>query len=205
MGLLVLQVLLAQRRRGEIVGGDAAGDLAVHLLRPGAVDVVGAEAGLDMAYGDLLVKGRERRGGAGGRVAMDQDDIGLDLLQDVAHAGEHAGRDVVQVLPLLHDVQVEVRLDLEDPEHLVQHLPMLPGDAHNRLKLFRTLLELLHQRAHLDGLGAGSENEHYFLHLSVRVSGSFSARNDRHAQLPVAEGGACPGSSLKTCKVTNNS
>ena len=62
---------------------------------------------------------------------------------------------------LLHDVQVIIRLHLEDPQHLAQPLPLLPRHAHNRLKLLWILLELLHQREYLDGLGAGSENEQY--------------------------------------------
>ena len=164
MGLFLLEVLLAEGRRGEIVGGDATGNLSVHLLRPRAIDVVRPETCLNMAHRDLLVESGEGGGGAGGRVAMDQDHIGLALLKHVAHTGKHAGSHVVQVLPLLHDIQVIVRLYIEDAKYLIQHLPVLTGHAHDRLKLLRILLELLHQRAHLDGLRAGSENEHYSLH-----------------------------------------
>ena len=79
-------------------------------LRPGAVDVVRPEPGLDMAHGNLLVEGGEGGGGRCRRVAMDQDHIRPALLEHVAHAGKHAGGDVVQVLSLLHDIQVEIRL-----------------------------------------------------------------------------------------------
>ena len=99
---------------------------------------------------------------------MDQDHIRLALLEHVAHAGKHAGSDIVQVLPLLHDIQVIIRLHIEDAQHLIQHLPMLPSHAHDRLKFLRILLELFHQRAHLNGLRAGSENEHYCFHYGVR-------------------------------------
>ena len=170
MSLFLLEVLFAEGRRSEIVGGDATSDLPVHLLRPGAVDVVRPETGLDMAHGNLLVEGGEGGGGASCRVTMDQDDIRLAFLEHVAHAGEHAGSYVVQVLPVLHDIQVKIRLHIEDAQHLVQHLPMLPSHAHNRLELLRILLELLHQRAHLDGLRAGSENEHNsFCHQIVSL------------------------------------
>ena len=158
MGLFLLEVLLTEGRRGEVVGGDAASDLAVHLFGPRAVDVVSPETGLDMTHRNLLVESGEGGSGAGSRVTMDQDHIRLALLEYVAHAGKHAGSDIVQVLPLLHDIQVIIRLHLEYAQHLVQHLPMLPRHAHDRLKLLRILLELLHQRAHLDGLRAGSEN-----------------------------------------------
>ena len=164
--LLALEVLLAEGRGGKVVGGYAAGDLAVHLLGPGAVDVVGAEAGLHVAHGNLLIEGSEGSGGGGGGVAVDQHHIGLARLEHVAHTGEHAGGDIVEVLPLLHDVQVVIRLHIEDPEHLVQHLTVLSRYAHDCLEILRILLELLHQRAHLDALRAGSENEHYFFHIN---------------------------------------
>ena len=31
------------------------------------------------------------------------------------------------------------------------------------------LLELIHKGAHLDGLGAGSENEHYLFHVKPSI------------------------------------
>ena len=128
------------------------------MIRPGAVDVAGAQAGLNVADGDLLVEGGKGRGGAGRGVAMDEDHIGLHFFQDVAHAGEHAGGDVVEVLSLFHYVEVVVLGDLEDAQHLVQHLAVLTGDANYRLEFFRVFLELLHQGAHLDCLRPGSEN-----------------------------------------------
>ena len=162
--LLVEEVLLAEGRGGEVVGGNAAGDLAVHLLGPGAVDVVGAEAGLHVAHGNLLVERSEGSGGGGGGVAVDQHHIGLARLEHVAHTGEHAGSDIVQVLSLLHNIEVEVGLHLEDAQHLVQHLAVLSRHAHNRLKLLRILLELLDQRTHLNRLWSRSKHKHYFFH-----------------------------------------
>ena len=158
LGLLVEEGLLAEGRGGEVVGGDTAGDLAVHLLGPGAVDVVGAEAGLHVPHGNLLIEGCEGSGGGGCGVTVDQHHIGLALLEYVAHTGEHAGGDVVQVLSLLHNIEVEVGLHLEDAQHLVKHLAVLSRHAHNRLKLLRILLELLDQRAHLDRLRPRSKH-----------------------------------------------
>ena len=167
MGLFLLEILLAEGRRGEIVGGDATSDLAVHLLGPRAVDVVSPETGLDMANRDLLVEGGEGGGGAGGCVTMDQNHIRLALFEHIAHASKHAGGDIVEILPLLHDVQVVIRLHIEDPEHLVQHLTVLSRYSHDCLEILRILLELLHQRAHLDGLRASPENEHYYIHSNL--------------------------------------
>ncbi len=164
VSLFFLEVLLAEGRRGEVVAGNAAGDLAVHFFGPGAVDVVGAQTGFDVADGDLLVKGGEGRGGAGRGVAMDQDDVGLGLFEDVPHAGEDTRGDVVEVLALLHDIEVKIGLDVEDPQDLVEHLTMLPGDADDSLEAVRILLELLDQGADLNRLRPGPENKHYFLH-----------------------------------------
>ena len=164
MGLFLQEVLFAEGRRCEIVGGNASGNLPVHLLGPRAIDVVSPEAGLDMTHRNLLIESGEGGSGACGRVSMDQDHIRLALLEHIAHAGKHTGSHIVKILSLLHDIQIIIRLHLEDAQYLIQHLPMLPSHTHNRLKLLRILLELLHQRAHLDGLGAGSEDKHYFLH-----------------------------------------
>ena len=169
MGLFLQEVLLTERGRRKVVGGNASGNLTIHLLRPRTVNVVGSESGFDMANGDLLIEGRERSSGAGSRVAMDKDHIGLNFFQHITHPRKHASSDVIEVLPLLHDIQVIVGLNLKYLEHLVQHLAVLTGHANYRFKLIRMLLELLHQGAHLDGLWTGSENEHYFLHYCIFI------------------------------------
>ena len=166
------------------------GNLPIHLFRPWAVDVVGAEAGLDMAHGDLLLECGEGCCGAGSRVAMDKNHIGGGFLEHITHAGQDAGGNVVQVLSLFHDVQIIVGLDLKDFEHLVQHLSVLAGHAYDGFELIRMLLELLHQRAHLDGLWAGTEDEHNFLHYGgfidkrhfLALKKSFASNSDFNAR-----------------------
>lgn len=68
---LAEQVLLARLRRGEVVLAHDIHGLTVELLRPGAVDVVRAQASLDVAHGDLQVEARERSGEAGRGVPVD--------------------------------------------------------------------------------------------------------------------------------------
>lgn len=68
---LAEQVLLAGLRGGEIVLADDVHGLAVELLRPGAVDVVRAQAGLDVPHGDMQVEAGQRGGKAGRGVAVD--------------------------------------------------------------------------------------------------------------------------------------
>ena len=48
------------------------------------------------------------------------DNIGLALGKNITHSCQHTGGHVVEVLTLLHDVEVVVGRDLKDAEHLVQ-------------------------------------------------------------------------------------
>ena len=160
---LAEQVLLARLRGSEVVLAHDVDGLAVELLRPGAVDVVRAQAGLHMPHGDLQVEARERGGEAGRGVAVDQDDVGLLVLEDGLELDQYVARHVEQRLARLHDRQVVVGSHIEDAQNLVQHLAVLAGHSHDGLELIRTRLELVDERAHLDCLRAGAEDEHYLL------------------------------------------
>lgn len=162
---LAEQVLLARLRRGKIVLAHDVDGLAVELLGPGAVDVVRAQACLDVSHGDLQVEARERRGEAGRGITVDQDHVGPLVLEDRLELEQHVARHVEQRLARLHDGQVVVGSHVEDAQHLVEHLAVLAGHGHDGLKLIRTRLELVDERAHLDRLRAGAEDEHNFLHI----------------------------------------
>ena len=162
---LVQQVLLTGLRGCEVVLAHDVDRLAVELLRPGAVDVVRAQAGLHMAHGDLQVEARERRCEAGRGVAVDQDDVGPLALEDGLELDQHVARHVEQRLARLHDRQVVVGSHVEDAQHLVEHLAVLARHGHDGLELIRACLQLVDERAHLDCLRAGPEDEHYLLHI----------------------------------------
>lgn len=173
---LAEQVLLAGLRGGEVVLADDVHGLAVELLRPGAVDVMCAQAGLDVAHRDLQVEARERSGEAGGGVAVDQDHVGPLVLEDGLELDQHVARHVEQRLARLHNRQVVVGSHVEDAQHLVEHLTMLAGHGHEGLELIRPRLQLVGERAHLDCLWAGAEDEHYLLirHFRPPYSRSYS-------------------------------
>lgn len=158
------EVLLTGLRGGEVVLAHDVDGLAVELLRPRAVDVVRAQAGLDVPHGDLQVEARERRGEAGRGVTVDQNHVGPLVLEDSFELDQHVTRHVEQRLARLHDRQVVVGSHVEDAQHLVEHLAVLAGHGHDGLKLIRTRLELVDERAHLDCLRASAEDEHYFFH-----------------------------------------
>ena len=161
---LAEQVLLAGLRGGEVVLAHDVDGLAVELLRPGAVDVVRAQAGLHMPHGDLQVEARECGGEAGRGVAVDQDDVGFLVLEDRLELEQHVARHVEQRLARLHDRQVVVGSHTEDAQHLVEHLAVLARHGHDGLELIRARLQLVDERAHLDCLRAGAEDEHDFFH-----------------------------------------
>lgn len=86
---LAEQVLFAGLRRGEVVLTHDVDGLAVELLRPRAVDVVRAQAGLDVTHGYLQVEAGKRRGEASRCVSVDQDDVGPLVLEDGPELEQH--------------------------------------------------------------------------------------------------------------------
>lgn len=161
--VLVEEVLLARLRRGKVVLAHDVDGLAVKLLRPGAVDVVRAQARLDVAHGDLKVEARERRGEASRGVSVDKNHVGPLVLEDGPELEQHVARHVEQRLARLHDRQVVVGRHVEDAQDLVEHLTVLAGHGDDGLELIGARLQLVHKRAHLDCLRTGAEDEHYFL------------------------------------------
>ena len=161
---LAEQVLLAGLRGGEVVLAHDVDRLAVELLGPGAVDVVRAQARLDVAHGDLQVEACERGGEAGRGVTMNKDDVGSLVLEDRLELEQHVARNVEQRLARLHDGEVVVGSNAEDAQHLVEHLAVLARHGHDGLELIRARLQLVDERAHLDCLRTGAEDEHDFFH-----------------------------------------
>lgn len=164
---LVQKVLLAGLCGGEIVLAHDVDRLTVELLRPGAEDVVRAQARLNVAHRDLQVEARERSGEAGRGIAVYEHDIGLLVLEDRLELEQHVARNVEQSLSRLHDRKVVVGRHAEDAQHLVEHLAVLPGHGDDSLELIRARLQLVDERAHLDCLRASAENEHNFFHISL--------------------------------------
>lgn len=164
---LVQKVLLAGLSGGEIVLAHDVDRLTVELLRPGAEDVVRAQARLNVAHRDLQVEARERSGEAGRGIAVYEHDIGLLVLEDRLELEQHVARNVEQSLSRLHDGQVLGGFDVEHAKHLVQHLTVLTGDRHHRVELVGARPQLVYERAHLNGLRASAEDEHNFFHISL--------------------------------------
>ena len=164
---LAQQVLPRLIGRSKVERSDAVGHLTVHLLGPGRQHVVRAQPCFHVSYGYLHVEGSQRSGHRGRGVAVNQYHVGTEVLQHVAQAQQHTRSDVVQVLIGRHDVQVVLGHDVEHFEHLIQHLAVLGSDANTGFKSLTVALQGFHQRCHLDGFGAGTENKQYLFHGSV--------------------------------------
>ena len=106
-----------------------SGELAVGLFRPGRIQVAGAQTRLYVANRNALIKRGKRRGKRGRCIAVNQHGVGLPLGQHRLEAKQHATRNVIQVLPRFHEVQVKVGLDVKQAEHLVEHVPVLRRHA----------------------------------------------------------------------------
>ena len=122
------------------------------------------QAGLYVTHGDLQVEARQCRCEAGRGVAVDQDDVGPLVLEDGLELKQHVARHVEQRLARLHDRQVVVGSHVEDAQHLVEHFAVLAGHGHDGLELIPARLQLVDERAHLDCLRTGAEDEHDFFH-----------------------------------------
>ena len=142
---------------GKMQAGDCPGQLAVGFFGPGREQVAGAQPRLDMADRDLLVISGQRCCQRGRCIAVHQHDIGLEILQGRLDPGQDLAGDARKRLPRLHDVEVVVRHDFEQAQHLIEHFAVLRGHADARVEPFGCR-QLLDERGHLDGFGASTEN-----------------------------------------------
>ena len=161
--VLLQKVVPAGRCRGKVKVSHAGDELTVHLLRIRGILMISTQPCLDMPDGDLLIE-RGERGCEGRRgIAVDQDHVGLLILQHRCQPLQDVAGDAVQGLAVLHDVQIMIGLDLECLQHAVQHLSVLGADADDALQL-GMLFDRVDDRCHLDGLRPGAENTHDFIH-----------------------------------------
>jgi hypothetical protein len=107
------QVLTCALGRREMHGRKRPGHFPVPFFGPRRKQVAGSQSRLDVSDWNALIK-RSKAGGHCGRcISVHKHDIRAAILDDIAHAERDGRGDVVQILIGLHDVQVEVRPDLE--------------------------------------------------------------------------------------------
>ena len=91
---------------------------------------------------------------------MDQHHVRLLLLKDPVQAQQYRRGLLRQRKPLLHDVQIHVRLNAEKLQDLVQELPVLRRNAHTAFKT-PVAAQCQGEGRHFDRFGTGPEYRHY--------------------------------------------
>ena len=145
-------------RRREMQVGHAGRQHAVDLFRKRRPLVEGPQARLDVADGDVPIEGAQGGAEHRRRVALHDHEIGTARVQVGVHRGDRPRGQIGERLVRPHQIEIGVRRDAEDGQHLIEHLAMLARDAHVRLEL-AVLAQGQHERAELDRLGARSEDE----------------------------------------------
>ncbi len=155
--VLAQQILARPLGRGEVIHRQMAGERAVSLFRPRRVEIAGAQPRFDMADGNTLIKRGQAGRDGGCRIAMHQNDIRAEFGQNRFQPFQNATGDLGQPLSGLHDVQVVVRHNGKKIQHLVQHLPMLGGDANPGIER-GILCQRMNQRRHFDSFWSRAKN-----------------------------------------------
>jgi hypothetical protein len=111
-----------------------------------------------MSCGNLAVVGGESRAESSSRIALDQDDVGVELIARVFHRIDDATGEHAQRLVRTHNVQGEVWLDLEVFERLIEHRTMLTGRHHGGFEFSRPAAQILDHQGELDGVGPRAQD-----------------------------------------------
>ena len=143
------------------------GQHTIHLFGERIAPVPGSQACLYVPHMDLPVLGGNCRCGDCGSVTLNQDPVHLCVSQHRIEFSQNTGGQGGESLLRSHQVEIDVRLNIEDLQHLIQHFTMLRRDTHTNVELVWTPLQSLDHRRHLDRLGSSSHDEH---HSHPRVS-----------------------------------
>jgi hypothetical protein len=146
---------------GEVESGEAGGEDAVEFFGERFGEAACAEAGLDVADGDVAVEGGEGGGEGGGSVALDEEEVGSFEFENGVEGRNDACGEGGKGLAGTHDVEVVVGDHAEDGEDAVEHLAVLGGDADAGLEA-GVVLHGEHERTKFNSFGTGTEDEEDF-------------------------------------------
>lgn len=114
-----------------------------------------------MANRNMVIERRQCRAQNRCRVALYQDQVRLFVGEIRVNGCNRTGGDLSQRLLRAHQIQVGVRLDVEDLQYLVEHLAVLCRDADMAFKI-RLPLQGQDDRGQFDGLRSRAENDRDF-------------------------------------------
>ena len=144
---------------GEVDIGEAAGEDAIHLFGEGLGHVPGSEAGLDVADGNAGVEGGKGAAEGGGGVALNDGEFGFKVGEDGFEGGQHSGGGLEKRLAWEHEIQIDIRGDMEGGQDLIEHLTVLAGDTDLDIEKVRRGLKMTQDRAEFNGFRARSKEE----------------------------------------------
>ena len=114
-----------------------------------------------MTDGDAPMKSSERANHRRGGIAVDQYAIRFNRFQDRIEGGEGPCAQGVECLIRHHEIEIVIRHNLEQAQHLVQHAAMLASHAYLRIHA-RRVCKQLHEGSHLDRFRTRAENRKDF-------------------------------------------
>ena len=152
------QVGFGLERRREMKGRDLGEEPAVGFLREGIQKIVGAQTGLHMTNRDLLVKRSQTSGKRRGGVALHQDQLRWIGLKVFPQPLQRSTGDMCQGLTGGHQIEILIRLEMEQIHHLAHHFAVLTGQDDTGLQCI-TGLKRPDDRSQLDRLRTRSQND----------------------------------------------
>src|SRR2546430_3437997 len=150
---LAHEFLASKRGRGEVKRGQLRREAAVGFLWERIEQVMTPQTSLNVADGNVQIKGGECGGKNGGRIALYQEEIWLQVAQSVLHHVEYPCIEVCQGLLRTHEVEVHIRANLKERQNLVEHLAMLRRGDDDGFYGVRLCLQRVDNGSHLNGLG----------------------------------------------------
>ena len=160
--------------RGKQQIAERIDDATVHLFRPRAFQVVGAEAGLDVGHGYPAPKrGHCTAHGTGG-VALNDDPVRSQGAQHRIHARHHASDKLIQVLIGPHQPQVMVGGEAEEGEDGFDQIAVLSSNTDDGLDV-RSSGKCQDHRRQLDRLRSRPDHRENFQRTGLCCSNSLNA------------------------------
>src|SRR5215510_9719047 len=104
-------------------------DAAIEFLGPWGEHVARSQASFDVSNRDLAIERAHRRGQSCRRVALGQHQGRPGIIQDVSETNQYIGSRIIEALIGPHDVEIEIRSDIEKLQDRMEQLSVLSSDT----------------------------------------------------------------------------
>jgi hypothetical protein len=137
---------------------------AIHLFGIGSKFVSGPKTRLHMGDFRAAVKRGKSGGHSGSGVTVHENQVRTILREHAPQTGQYRAGYLEKVLAGPHDVEVKIRIYIERRKDLVEHLPVLSGNADSAGEVTGMPLQFLYDGRHFYGFGAGAEYDENLRH-----------------------------------------